>query len=260
MKVYRWLPVALLAVSVVACGSSDEQTADKDAAPVVMPEVVGTPLDQALGVIKDAGFTDEVTIEGGGTFGVVEEANWQVCAQTPKAGTPISGAPELTVDRSCDSDDEASVPAETTTTTTEQPEATETTVPAVVEEVLTVDNNPDLAAILTDSADCSDTYAAFSTKYRGRTIDFAGHITALANHGDYTTRYDILIAPGDFGSSQLGPNFQYRDVNTTSDLHFEGAPPAPLTVGTNLRFVATVGEFTKGNCLLQLDPVSTAAR
>lgn len=262
MKVCRWLSVVLLAMSVVGCGSSDESAAKKEkAVPAVMPEVVGTQLDDALGAIKDAGFTDEVTIDGGGLFGVVEEANWQVCAQTPDAGAPIDGPPELAVDRSCGTGEKEGAPDDTTTT--EPPEATETsetTAAAPVEEVLTVDNNTELAAILTSPDGCSDDVAAFAAKYRGRTIEFAGNITALNNHGDYTTRYDILIAPGDAGTSQTGPDFQFRDVNTTSDLHFEGTPPASLTVGTNLRFVATVGDLTKPNCLFQLDPVSTAAR
>ena len=38
----------------------------------------------------------------------------------------------------------------------------------------------------------------------------------MNNHGDYDTRYDILIGPRDFDETYVrGPAFQFRDVNTS---------------------------------------------
>lgn len=65
-----------------------------------MPDVLGQQLDTAIAQIKAAGI-DEPDVDGGGMFGVVEEANWTVCAQVPDAGGEIVGTPTLTVDRSC---------------------------------------------------------------------------------------------------------------------------------------------------------------
>ena len=56
------------------CGS------DKNA---VMPDVTGKKLDVAKSAIKDAGFEDEVKVDGGGVFGVIKESNWEVCDQSP---------------------------------------------------------------------------------------------------------------------------------------------------------------------------------
>jgi beta-lactam-binding protein with PASTA domain len=70
-----------------------------------MPDVVGKRLDIAISDVERAGFTDDVEVLGGGTFGIVDESNWLVCSQEPADGTTISTAPRITVDRSCDAGD-----------------------------------------------------------------------------------------------------------------------------------------------------------
>lgn len=102
---------AILATS--ACGAEDK---------VVMPEVVGLQLDVALSDIERAGFSNEVEVLGGGVFGVVVESNWEVCEQDPSPGEPVE-APRLTVDRSCESNEEVE-PSESPTAA-ESPEALE---------------------------------------------------------------------------------------------------------------------------------------
>src|SRR5699024_1525973 len=98
-------------------------------------------------------------------------------------------------------------------------------------EILTVDNSADLARILQEPDSCSQSVANFATEYASRTIAFDGHIAAMNNHGDYDTRYDILIGSGDFSETTgSGPAFQFRDVNIVSDLHLTG-PNIPDTLG-----------------------------
>jgi hypothetical protein len=91
------ITLGVLALAVTACGD------EKD---VVMPDVTTKRLDIALSDIERAGFEDEVEVLGGGMFGVVDESNWTVCDQEPKPGTPVAGAPRLTVDRTCDGADD----------------------------------------------------------------------------------------------------------------------------------------------------------
>ena len=100
--------LALLA-ALASCGGSTEE-----AAAPVMPDVVGRLLDTALNEINSAGFKEKVDVAGGGTFGIVEEANWQVCTQSPEAGSSISTAPQLSVKRLCEDSTEG-------TTTTSSP-------------------------------------------------------------------------------------------------------------------------------------------
>ena len=72
---------------------------------------------------------------------------------------------------------------------------------------------------------------AFAAEYHGRTIEFDGSIAAMGNHGDCKTRYDLLVGAGDFSATtSSGPNFQFHDVNITSDLHLNGLD-IPDTIG-----------------------------
>ncbi|MCR6032852.1 hypothetical protein GGQ22_15615 [Nocardioides sp. zg-579] len=98
------MKLRVLSALVVAAGML---TACGEDEPAVMPEVVSMRLDVALSDIERAGFEDEVEVIGGGMFGVVDESNWIVCGQEPATSEEISGAPRLTVDRSCDDEDSA---------------------------------------------------------------------------------------------------------------------------------------------------------
>ena len=69
MHVLRLAVAFVVVLGLSGCGS--------DPAPV-MPEVMGVTLDVALSDIERAGIEDEVEVLGGGVFGVVDDANWQV--------------------------------------------------------------------------------------------------------------------------------------------------------------------------------------
>ncbi|WP_197080756.1 DUF4839 domain-containing protein [Cellulomonas sp. A375-1] len=223
-----------------------------------MPDVTGLQLDAALAAIESAGFTKDVDVDGGGLFGVVDESNWTVCEQNPGPGEPLSGTPHLNVDRTCGEDgDEEPASAEDDPT---EPEAEPThTAPAVI----TAATDPDFAAILTDTDYCSVSIAQFATEHHGQTIEFDGSVVAMNNHDGYDTRYDILIAAGEFNeTSQPGPAFQFRDVNTTYDLHWtnDSATDA-VGVGDNLHIVAEIDTYEADHgCLFLIEPVATSFR
>ena len=123
---------------------------------------------------------------------------------------------------------------------TEAPEPSE---PAE-EETLTVENNEDLAALLSGPTD-GPTVEEFAASNEGRSIEFDANVGAINNHGGYNTRYDILILAGDYSeTSTTGPYFQFRDVNITNDLHLTGSNiPDTIGVGDNLHIIARVGAF-----------------
>ncbi|HMJ36666.1 MAG TPA: DUF4839 domain-containing protein [Baekduia sp.] len=129
------------------------------------------------------------------------------------------------------------------------------------EQVLTADNSEKFAALLGVPDYCDERVASFATEYGGRTIEFDGSIANMANHGDYDTRYDILIAPGNRGpQSTVGPAFKFEDVNVF-DLNLTGAKTSdPVGEGDRFRFVAQVVEYNPNSCLLFLEPVSTGVR
>jgi len=116
MRAVRLVMVAVVPVVATAglagCGGDKATT---------MPDVTGKTLDDAKSAIRDAGFDDEVKVDGGGLFGVVVESNWEVCEQNPAAGTTVAGKPTLTVSRSCvddkSSEEPETTPSETASTT-----------------------------------------------------------------------------------------------------------------------------------------------
>lgn len=124
---------------------------------------------------------------------------------------------------------------------------------------LTVENNADLAALLTGPQD-GPTVEAFAQQYAGQLIEFDGSIGAMNEHESYTTRYDILIVSGDYSEthSNGGPSFQFRDVNITNDLHLTGEVPDTIGVGDNVHVIARVESFK--DPLFQLEPVQTSVR
>jgi hypothetical protein len=129
------------------------------------------------------------------------------------------------------------------------------------EQVLTADNSRELAALLALPDYCDQTVARFATEYSGRTVEFDGSIANMASHGDYDTRYDILIAPGTKGpESTVGPAFKFEDVNVF-ELNLTGAEiPDSVGEGDRFHFVAQIVEYNPDQCLLFLEPVSTGVR
>ncbi|WP_228678959.1 DUF4839 domain-containing protein [Streptomyces pseudogriseolus] len=127
--------------------------------------------------------------------------------------------------------------------------------------MITPETNPEFAALLKTADSCDGAIAGFATTYAGRTIAFDGSIVHMAPHGDYDTRYDVLLGPGDKGpATTTGPAFKYEDVGV-AELRLTGANvPAAVSAGDTFRFVAEVGEFNAVQCLFHFDPLSTEIR
>lgn len=124
--------------------------------------------------------------------------------------------------------------------------------------VLTVKNSPELASMLKLGNYCDESIEKFAKKYEGRTIAFEANIGAMAPHGSAKTRYDILLTAGPYSeTTSPGPAFQFRDENTTSDLHYKGDAGDTIGVGTNLYIKAEVKEYEPSTCLFLLEPVET---
>lgn len=151
---------------------------------------------------------------------------------------------------------------ETTGTTTEEPTPSPTEEPAEepTEEpteadpgappgdaVLTIQNSPDLKALLTADDDYS-LNRSFAKTHQGRKIQFDGSVA------DATPGYFLVYFGNDSDTNATsGPAFQFR-VRT---LQVGGRPAA---TGDNLRFVATVGAFNVDQGLFFLTPVKVTER
>lgn len=128
-------------------------------------------------------------------------------------------------------------------------------------ENLTIENNRDLANILSLKDPSDPSVAIFATQYKGQTIEFDGCILSMTNHGSYKTRYDILIGSGDYDkNSVLGPNFRLTDVNSTDMKLGSLYPEDILKTGKNVHIVATVKSYNPNTTIFELDIISVAVR
>lgn len=143
----------------------------------------------------------------------------------------------------------------------EDDETQESTNNQVTEEILTVDNCPELKEILSIKDSYSSRIKEFAEKYEGRIIEFDGYVADVMPYKDYKTRYKFLIYVGDSNETYSGgPAFQFVDVNVY-DLHLIGEDiPSYIKYGTKLHIKAKVMEFNETTGLFRLDPVETSIR
>lgn len=127
--------------------------------------------------------------------------------------------------------------------------------------VLTSKNSAELASILKLGDYCDASVEKFAQKHEGQVIDINASIDAMNNHAGRKTRYDILLTAGSYSeTTSRGPAFQFRDKNTTSDLHYQGEVPDTIGVGDNLSIKAEVKKYEPQSCLFLLEPVETTVR
>ena len=126
---------------------------------------------------------------------------------------------------------------------------------------LTIDNNEDLKKLLTIKDENDPFIQEFFNKYKGRTIEFDGNIVYMTKHGNYDTRFDIMIGSGDYQENvQRGPNFKFENVSVYNldldTLYLESV----LSVGVNIRVTAVVDDYNSDSTLFFLEPISVILR
>lgn len=129
-------------------------------------------------------------------------------------------------------------------------------------DILTVENCPELAAMLELKADLDPSYGKFAETYKNRIIEFDGCITYLTNHEEYNTRYDLLISAGNYvneDTANPGPTFKFIDVGV-----YELGDGLKLSdfvkIGSNIRIQAKVKKYNSDTGIFELDPVLVNAR
>lgn len=134
------------------------------------------------------------------------------------------------------------------------------------DQVITADNCPEWASILEfgDPSTLSEREEAFASRYAGRTVEFDGYIIYVSNHGDYKTRYDIVIGVGDYNEDYdateilSGKLFTFEDVGArelVNDLFL----PSYVRPGNNIRMTAVIDEYQYSSGL-KLEPVLLESR
>lgn len=129
------------------------------------------------------------------------------------------------------------------------------------QEILTINNNEDLEAVLAVKDPFDPIVGEFAIKYAGRIIEFDGNIANMMQHENYNTRYDILIYAGDYTeTTAIGPSLKFEDV-IVLDLKLTGSEiPDNIGMGLTLYITAVVEEYNETTGLFILEPISTEIR
>ena len=193
--------------------------------------------------ITPEGEVDSVTIDGNSDF----EAG-----DVYPNDVPIVITYHMKMEDAPERQDEDATSSSSITSSTPIPSA------SIQEEILTPENCPDLAALLQLSDPEDPSVSAFATTYSGRTIAFDGCILDMQHHGNYSTRFDVLIGANDYDLYRAyGPNFHLTNVNYY-DMNVSGSDS--VYAGLNVHIVAKVEDYDAITTLFELDIVSMTAR
>lgn len=136
----------------------------------------------------------------------------------------------------------ASEAATTVTTTVASPIATPT---ETANEILTVENNADLARLLSDKGEDVAFWQEFYNKYQGRTIEFDGNISVMNPLQDTKYTYMVGIYAGDYSETSIvGPPFRESSVVVPLDWNLTNRDDY-ISQGTNVRIILTLRDYNK---------------
>ena len=289
-RIIMMLSVLVLAISLVGCGSKEDD--GKINLPISANDLKDANYRDVVAEFENAGFTnvqteviddlilgwftkdgevEEVSVGGYTSFSTDSRypadveiiVSYHTFPADEEEETAESSAPESIVEAEPTKKAEPTEKAEPTKIAepTEKAQPTEETQSTVEEEIITVDNNEEFAAVLNTKDLGDQIIKEFALKYAGRIIEFDGNIAYMSNHEDYTTRYDFLISPWDYSETSIsGPNFKFEDCNVF-DLNLIGNNvPDAIGIGDNLHFVAKIIKYAETSQLFYLDPISTEVR
>lgn len=126
-----------------------------------------------------------------------------------------------------------------------------------VEEILTIENCPEFAAVMAVQYPDNPLIKEFADKYKGRIIAFDGNIDSMCKHED-DTKYDFVIYAGDYSNINItGPSFRVTDV-TIDDLNLVGENiPDHIDSGLDIHIIA---EIRTCEYHIELRPISIEVR
>ncbi len=127
-------------------------------------------------------------------------------------------------------------------------------------EIITIENNSEFAALLTADYVDTDKQAKFVKEHRGDTVEFDCSVGVLFQNPKYDTIYDYILVPGDLVNSDIGAVMFYIDDAGIGTFHWDRETrPEYLAYGSKIRIRAKI--VTGDDPLyIYLKPVKTWGR
>ena len=273
-KIVALITACILAASLAACDGANK----KINAPVESSEVSSSNYQDMVSQFKGAGFTNVSTKEIDDLIlgwltedGQVEEVSIGGKTSFSTSDTFAADAPVVvsyhtfpkkdkgSTESTPTPDQPSSSPAPQSPEPSQAPEPSPS--PTASNENITVENNEEFRALIENLQPDDASIEQFVSKYKGRAIEFDGNIASMGPHNTYKTRFDFLVYPGDYSTTDAhGPSFIFEDCNYY-DLHLTGDnQPSSVSAGQNLHIVAKIVDFNSTQQLLHLEPIATSAR
>ena len=205
--------------------------------------------DLITGFLNKEGEVDSVTVDGDEEY---------------SADSWVSADVEVIINyHSFPEDTETSEPEEENSNSVKTTEEDGTEESSEKVESITIENNEDFATVLKATDEFDSSYGIFAENNAGKIIEFDACITNVMNHGDYDTRYDILLSAGDYvdeNTANPGPIFKFTDVNTSNlGIHDLYLPPY-ISTGNNIHVIAKIDKFDEAHGVFLLKPISVTER
>ena len=273
-KFFALMAACILATSLAACDGANK----KINAPVESSEVSSSNYQDMVSQFKGAGFTNVSTREIDDLIlgwltedGQVEEVSIGGKTSFSTSDTFAVDAPVVVSYHTFpkkDKETTGSTPTPDQPSTSPEPQSPEPSQepepspsPTASNENITVENNEDFRDLIEDLQPDDASIEQFVSKYKGRAIEFDGNIASMGPHNTYKTRFDFLVYPGDYSTTDAhGPSFIFEDCNYY-DLHLTGDnQPSSVSAGQNLHIVAEIVNFNSTQQLFHLKPIATSAR
>lgn len=127
------------------------------------------------------------------------------------------------------------------------------------EEIITIDNNSDFAAILTAEYLDLEKQAAFASTYKGKIVEFDCVVYDLAQNARHKTQYSYVLVPGEDKDNLSAAMFYLKDKGMFDFKWDSATRPEYLTLGSKIRIQA---EIVSGDdpLFIYLKPVRTWGR
>lgn len=146
-------------------------------------------------------------------------------------------------------------------TATEEVVKTPTPTPSAdQDQILTVENNKDLATILLPKSEDSSLWQAFYDKYKGRTIEFDANVADMRLLGDSQYTYTVLFYPGNYSDvTAYGPPMRDQRVVIPYDWHRKN-PDDVIVYKSNIRLVAKIVDYNSDTSVFDINIEGTSER
>lgn len=128
----------------------------------------------------------------------------------------------------------------------------ETTV--VLDDVITIQNNPEFAEIMSIKGDNDPKFDEFAKKYMYKTIEFDGNIVFFQKHPNRKTRFDVMFMGGDYIDADTfnpGPTFRVQDVGMY-ELARDSSAPEYIKVGLNGHYKFTIVDYRSDSAIFEV--------